>query len=150
MAGWTRILKADPTEWLLQDNNPSVRYLTLTDILERGRNDPEVKRARADIMRTGVVPRILGKQTDGRWNGPGRFYRDKYKGTAWQLIMLAELEADGRDRRIRAAGDYILGCSQDPESGGFAYDQVRIHQDFILVQTIPAYEANQPFACSPA
>jgi hypothetical protein len=123
MAGWTRILKADPTEWLLQDNNPSVRYLTLTDILERGRNDPEVKRARADIMRTGVVPRILGKQTDGRWNGPGRFYRDKYKGTAWQLIMLAELEADGRDRRIRAAGDYILGCSQDPESGGFAYDQ---------------------------
>ena len=79
-----------------------VRYLALTNLQGRGPKDPEVKRARADIMRTGVVPRFLGTQRNGRWNAPGRFYRDKYTGTVWQLILLAELEADGRDGRISA------------------------------------------------
>jgi hypothetical protein len=122
MANWTKLLKADPTDWLLEESNPSVRYLTLTTILDRKESHPEVKRAKADIMRTGIVPRILDRQKHGSWNTPGRFYRDKYKGTAWQLILLAALEADGGDRRIRAACDYILGCSQDQESYGFSYD----------------------------
>ncbi len=123
MANWTKLLKADPTDWLLEESNPSVRYLTLTTILDRKESHPEVKRAKADIMRTGIVPRILDRQKHGSWNTPGRFYRDKYKGTAWQLILLAALEADGGDRRIRAACEYILGCSQDQESYGFSYDQ---------------------------
>ena len=123
MAGWKTLLRADPTDWLLQESNPSVRYLTLRNVLERSEKDAEVKRAKADIMRAGLVPRILAKQVDGCWNGPGRFYRDKYKGTVWQLILLAELEADGREKRIGAACRYILRCSQDPESGGFSYDE---------------------------
>ena len=36
--------------------------------------DAEVGRAKADIMRVGVVPKIPGKQIDGSWNDPGRFY----------------------------------------------------------------------------
>ncbi len=123
MARWTKLLKADPVEWLLEESNPSVRYLTLTGILDKKETNPEVKRARADIMRAGVVPRILGKQRNGRWNEPGRFYRDKYKGTVWQLIILAEHEADGGDRRIKAACEYIIRHSQDPDSGGFSYDE---------------------------
>ena len=123
MADWTKRLKKDPTGWLLEESNPSVRYLTLVNILERKETSAEVKRAKADVMRAGVVPRILGRQNEGSWNGPGRFYRDKYKGTAWQLLMLAEHEADGSDKRIKAACEYILRCSQDPESHGFSYDQ---------------------------
>jgi hypothetical protein len=123
MANWTKLLKADPTDWLLEDSNPSVRYLTLTNILERKESHAEVKRAKADIMRTGIVPRILSRQSRGSWNGPGRFYRDKYKGTAWQLIILAEHEADGDNKKIQAACEYILRSSQDPESHGFSYDQ---------------------------
>jgi hypothetical protein len=123
MASWTKLLKADPTDWLLEESNPSVRYLTLTNILDRKKTHPEVKRAKTDIMRTGVVPRILAKQRNGSWNSPGRFYRDKYKGTVWQLIMLAELEADGGSEQIKNACEYILRCSQDPQSYGFSYDQ---------------------------
>ena len=123
MADWRKLLKADPTDWLLEESNPSVRYLTLTNILDRRETNPEVRRAKADIMRTGMVPRILNRQTKGSWNGPGRFYRDKYKGTVWQLIILAEHEADGGNKHIRAACGYILRCSQDPESFGFSYDQ---------------------------
>ncbi len=123
MSDWKKLLKADPTDWLLEENNPSVRYLTLVNILDRKKTSPDVKRAKADIMRTGIVPKILSRQKGGSWNSPGRFYRDKYRGTVWQLIMLAEHEADGDNEQIRAACEYILNCSQDPESFGFAYDQ---------------------------
>lgn len=122
-SGWKRLLKADCTAWLLEEGNPSVRYLTLRHLLDESESNPEVKRAKADIMRTGVVPRILRHQEQGSWNGPGRFYRDKYKGTVWQLIMLAEHEADGSHEAIRKACEYILRSAQDPESGGFSYDE---------------------------
>jgi hypothetical protein len=122
MVEWTKVLVADPTEWLLEESNPSVRYLTLTNILGRKRADPAVQHAKADIMKKGVVPKILSKNTGDGWSSPGRFYRDKYKGTVWQLIILAEHEADIEDQLIRNACEYILRYSQDPESGGFAYD----------------------------
>jgi len=34
MADWKSALNADPTDWLLEPSNPSVRYFTLTEILE--------------------------------------------------------------------------------------------------------------------
>jgi hypothetical protein len=116
-------LDMDAVDWLLEPNNPSVRYLTLLNILDRRPADHEVKHARREIMLSGVVPKILAKQSEGRWNTAGRFYVDKYTGTVWQLIILAEHEADGNDERIQAACEYILRCSQDPDSHGFAYYQ---------------------------
>jgi len=123
MDDWRSKLKADPTQWLLEEDNPSVRYFTLTDILERSERDPEVKETRREIMKTGVVPKILSKQKNaGNWEAPENFYiRSKYKGTVWQLIILAELGADGKDQRIRRACEFILENSQDRESGGFSY-----------------------------
>jgi hypothetical protein len=122
MTAWRELLNADPIPWLLGDDNPSVRYLTLVNLLGRKAVDPTVRSAKADIMKTGLVPRILSKQKDGRWNAPGRFYRDKYRGTVWQLIILAECGADGTNEQIRSACRYILESAQDPESHGFAYD----------------------------
>ena len=74
-------------------------------------------------METGVVPKILsGQKNAGNWEAPENFYiRSKYKGTVWQLIILAELGADGKDKRIRKACEFILQNSQDRESGGFSY-----------------------------
>ncbi|MBN2322299.1 MAG: nitrogen fixation protein NifH [Spirochaetes bacterium] len=123
MAEWKKLMEADPIEWLLEESNPSVRYLTLTKILDKRETNTEVKRAKADIMRIGVVPKILSKIKEKNWNSPGRFYRDKYKGTVWQLIILAEHEADGDNPQIHAACEYIINNSQDPDSFGFSYDQ---------------------------
>ncbi|MHB1484409.1 MAG: prenyltransferase/squalene oxidase repeat-containing protein [Saccharofermentanales bacterium] len=109
-------------EWLLEDNYPSVEYLTLTSLLEKPHDDPSVVRARENIMDYGLVPKILEKQNaDGSWGDPERFYNDKYTGTSWVLLLLAELAADPDDKRIRNACEFILGNSQDPESGGFSY-----------------------------
>jgi hypothetical protein len=122
MEFWKSVLHTDPTEWLLEKDNPSVRYFTLRDLLEKPNNDLGMREAKQDIMNRGVVPIILTKQKkEGYWDEPERFYNAKYKGTVWQLMILAELGADGKDDRIRKACEFILSVSQDVESGGFAY-----------------------------
>ena len=122
MSVWMSVLKADPIPWLLEDDNPGVKHMTLTSILDKPETDPEVKKARAAIMREGMVPKILSKQkAGGYWETPDRFYTAKYKGTSWQLIILAELGADSTHPRVRKACEFILSASQDPESGGFSF-----------------------------
>ena len=122
MESWKSMIHANPAEWLLEKNNPSVRYFTIRDFLEKPESDSELKEAKQDIMKTGVVPAILTKQKkDGYWDEPECFYTAKYKGTVWQLMILAELGADGNDDRIKKACEFILSFSQDMESGGFAH-----------------------------
>ena len=111
----------DPIPWLLEGEEPSVRCLTLTRLLGRAPDAPEVVAARRAVMSTGVVPRILAAQVeDGHWVGRDRFYTAKYRGTVWQLVVLASLGADGGDQRVRAGCEAILRDAQDTESGGFA------------------------------
>ncbi|MGF7119466.1 nitrogen fixation protein NifH [Methanobacterium oryzae] len=123
MNNWKSYLNADSTEWLLGEDNPSVRYFTLLDILDKSRDNAEVKEAKEKIMKMGLVPKILSKQeSGGYWGRSENFYlRGKYKGTSWQLIILAELGADINDERIKNACEFMLKNSQDPESGAFSY-----------------------------
>jgi hypothetical protein len=121
MGDWKSILKADPTTWLLEEDNPSVRYFTLTEILDKPISDSEVKVAKNAIMNVGVGPQILARQNDdGYWETPTAFYTAKYRGTMWQLMILAELGADRRDSRLSKACEFILANSQNPESSGFS------------------------------
>ena len=101
MTDWTSHLKGDPTEWLLEESNPSVRYLALRDLLGKGDDDPEVREAKRRIMEEGVVPKVLAKQEPGgHWGLPEHFYQNsKYKGTVWNLIVLAEMHADPSGRK---------------------------------------------------
>lgn len=122
----TSVTPADPETlaWLLEPENTSVRWCTLRSLLGRGPEDAETARARAAIMETGPVPAILEHQTaDGGWGEPGRFYLDKYTGAVWQLLILAELGADGADPRLGAAAEFLLRHSQEAGSGGFAVNQ---------------------------
>jgi hypothetical protein len=120
---WKSVLKVDPTDWLLEKDNPSVSYFTLVDLLGKSQNNTEVITAKHSIMENGAVPVILGEQeAGGYWGIPQDFYvRAKYKGTGWNIITLAELGADNGDERIHRAGEFILNNSQDRQSGGFAY-----------------------------
>ena len=122
MKKWKSYLNSDPIDWLLEENNPSVRYFTLTDILGKDQNDDEVKEAQEKIMAEGIVPKILNKQkTGGYWETAENFYiRTKYKGTVWQFIVLSELHADGNNEKIQKTCEFILQNSQDKLSGGFS------------------------------
>ena len=121
MTNWKSLLKADPTEWLLEEDNPSVRYFTLTDILDEPQCGSEVKQAKEAIMSKGLAPKILEKMNgSGFWETPPSFYTAKYKGTSWQLIILAELGTDPADQRVKKACEFILEKSQHYESHGFS------------------------------
>jgi hypothetical protein len=123
MTNWKSHLFADATSWLLEENNSSVRYLTLKEILDRPETHIEVQTARKNITETGTIPKILAKQTPGGyWEKAEDFYvRTKYRGTVWTFIILAELMASAEDQRIQAACDFLLDRSQDRQSGGFSY-----------------------------
>lgn len=121
MSDLKSVLKADPTAWLLEKNNPSVRYFTLTDIQGKLETNVEAKKIKDEVMKVGLVPKILSKQNKkGYWEGPKNFYTSKYKGTMWQLLILAELGADGNDKRVKKTCEFILENSQDHVSGGFS------------------------------
>ena len=59
MKSWKSLLKSDPIDWLLEPENPSVRYLALIDLLDRALSDKTVKTAKDEIMKRGVIPKIL-------------------------------------------------------------------------------------------
>ncbi|HRZ43161.1 MAG TPA: hypothetical protein P5228_10715 [Bacteroidales bacterium] len=117
-------IDADTIEWLLEQENPSIRYFTLTKLLKKSESDHDVLDARRDIMHIGIVPALLDKQNEaGYWGDLQKFYPDKYKGTVWQLIILAEMGADANDIRIKKACEFILDNSQDNESYGFSMNR---------------------------
>ena len=120
MISWSDYLYDDPTDWLLEEENPSVRYLALRTIMERPEEHPEAVAAKQAIMGSGPVPAILAAQhEDGYWVKPGTGYRPKYQGTIWQLMFLAQLGADGSDERVARACEYVLGHSRD-KNGAFS------------------------------
>ncbi len=83
MDNWKSLLKADPTNWLLEKENPSVRYLTLTEILDKTEIDPEVMKAKNEIILIGAVPEILAEQrTEGYARAHPSFLTFCLRGTA--------------------------------------------------------------------
>jgi len=124
MSRWQSYLKSDPADWLLEDDNPSIKYFTLTNLLGKNERTADVKSAKDAIMKTGAVPKIMEKYNKGGfWEHPDDFYiRTKYKGTVWTLLLLAYMGADGKDTRIRRAADNFILRSQHRDSGGFAYE----------------------------
>ena len=103
--------------WLLEPEDALVRYATLVELLGQGENDPDVIEARKASMASLPIQKIFAKQNpDGYWYKPESFYMlgGKYKGTVWNVILLAEMGADGSNERIRKACEFLFQRSQDP------------------------------------
>ncbi len=103
--------KPDPTDWLLEPDDPGVRYLALRDIVAA--DDKEIKAARRQAHREGPIATILAQMNPaGWWLAPGNVYANKCRGTVWSIISLAELGASvEEDKRVTAAGAYLLANS---------------------------------------
>jgi hypothetical protein len=107
---WQEQLNGDSLSWLLEPDDPGVRYLAMRDLLERPADDPELISAQAAAHAEGPIADILDKMTDpGYWAEPGPGYRPKYRSTVWSLIMLAQLGASIQlDQRIEKACQYLF------------------------------------------
>ncbi len=116
------LLRGDPLPWLLEEDNdnPGVRYFALRDLLGLPEDDPQVRRARQQVMTGGPVPKILAAQdAEGWWVRSGSGYSPKYQATVWQIILLAELGADPADERVRRGCEYLL-ANQVGANGAFS------------------------------
>src|SRR3989442_13864025 len=80
----------DPAvNWLLQSDDPSIRYLTLTEPLRKSQDSPEVESAR-NLIPQGPKEQLLlsGQRTDG---GFGVHPYQNGTGAHWRLLSLVEL-----------------------------------------------------------
>jgi hypothetical protein len=107
---WQDQLNGEPVSWLLEDEDPGVKYLALRDLLDKPHDDPELVSARQEAHTKGPIAAILDKmQPEGYWAKPGPGYTTKYRSTDWSLIMLAQLGAQvNEDERIKRACAYLL------------------------------------------
>jgi len=97
-------------EWLLDAQTPSIRYLTLRDLLGKSENDPQIVTVREEMETSGPIPLILGGQTRiGSWAGERSYYTPKFTSTHWSMLLLAELACDGLDARMRRGAIFMLG-----------------------------------------
>ena len=113
---WKFVLKADPVDWLLERENPSVRYFTLRDILNYSEKDSEVEKAKTAIRCYEKVSPIFSKQKhEGYWESAEHPYHPKYKSTYWQIMIISQLGLDKTDERVRKACEYIFRFQHEEE-----------------------------------
>ncbi len=70
MTDWRSSLRSDPTPWLMDNASAPIRYRVLTELLDHGRDDPDVQQARLEIAQYGPAVQLQRKQRkDGSWGG---------------------------------------------------------------------------------
>lgn len=120
---WKHQLKDDTLSWLLEEENPGVRFLALRDLLDLPVNDPELVVVKYKAHHEGPIAVILdAMRPEGYWVTPGAGYSCKYKSGVWSLIMLAQLGASVKmDKRIQLACSYLVDHAL-AETGQFSID----------------------------
>ncbi|MGD1117943.1 MAG: nitrogen fixation protein NifH [Dehalococcoidales bacterium] len=95
-------------DWLLEPENPGVRYLALRGLVKA--NAKELLAARKSAHIQGPIAEVLNKMDkEGFWVQAGPGYNPKYTGTVWAIILLAQLGASVEaDERIATACSYLL------------------------------------------
>ncbi len=111
-------LKGDPLPWLLEPENPSVRYWTLIGILGRAADDLQVQEARAAIAHQPLVQELFALQrADGHW-GDDETKPYTAQGAVAALTLLHMLGVTPDERTAAGCASFLRFCQH--ESGGFS------------------------------
>ncbi len=109
----------DPAiHWLLDSTDPSVRYFTLTELLEATSHSHEAAAALNKILDGPRVKALIAGQHGGpqkskdsfaiHTGGYGVHPYKKWDGAHWRLVSLVELGIPAREPRAVAAADQVL------------------------------------------
>jgi len=118
-------MSASALDWLLEEDAPGVAYLTrlrllgesarsrrMTALRRRCNEYPPVAKMLDGVDRV-IADAAAAKKEKGRI---GNY--SKYKGAFWTLMILAELQADKRDPRIKRLCDHVIAAQL--ENSGFS------------------------------
>ncbi|HYS99584.1 MAG TPA: hypothetical protein VEO20_02860 [Thermoplasmata archaeon] len=105
-------------QWLLEKDQPAVRYHALVNLLDRRGDDREVREARSKIGRVGwAADQLRGQGPNGFWERRGPrtipewlefLYFPPFVSTNWRALVLADLGLDSTDPRIRKIADLVF------------------------------------------
>ena len=98
-------------KWLLESDEPSVRYKTLTEILGHSSDEPLVRNVYAQIAKRGWGKKILEEQLPGfrwknKWVYQGYWHnyvlldRPKYIATFWKFLVLIDLGLTAKNLHV--------------------------------------------------
>ena len=105
-------------DWLLEEDQPSIRFQTLTQLLDKPETDLEVKETRSLIPKRGWAESILNKQRpDGYWETSENLYRPKYQTTHWQLEVLSDLGVTAANPGVKKACELFFAKRSKPDGG---------------------------------
>ncbi len=125
-------LRGDPIPWLLEPDEPAVRYWTLVDVLGRPLHDREVTATRDAIPGSPIVRSIMARRNrKGLWGPKADYYLPKCSGTFWTLSALGEMGLAVADDGIRQACEYMFAHQGD--DGAFR----RARQSTGKAETVP-------------
>ncbi len=112
------LLNGDPLPWLLEQENPSVRYWTLVDLLDRPMDDALVNEVRQAISRQPIVLELFSLQhAEGYWGeDEAKPYTAQGAVGVLSLLHMLGVLPDGR---TRAGCESFLRYGQN-EIGGFS------------------------------
>jgi hypothetical protein len=112
----------NPVEtWLLEEENPSVRYWALQQLKGVKLPDPELVKTQKAIMQSIPIQKILSAQNPkGFWITSDNIYLPKYQASTHSLLILAELGCQ-RIPAIERGIEQIFTCQQ--YSGHFRPEQ---------------------------
>jgi hypothetical protein len=126
----------DVINWLLEPDNPSVRYFTLRQLLEHPDDSREVAKTRAAIQKSTSVKTILSHQRkDGGWPSEQKLNYEQWgkKATVYTMTLLSELGASQTTGTQRALDflhkDYQLA------SGLINYTRIKSKRRYNSVNT---------------
>ena len=133
---WTANLRGVPLSWLLDCDDPSVRVLTLTELLDKDAGDGEVQEARQMIANASRTAQILeGQRSEGYWGRADRYFY-RHTGTAWRWLLLHELGLNPGHPQMLKAADFLLDNAYNQGQGAFGsqprHDPVPCYNGWLL------------------
>lgn len=111
-------LNGDPLPWLLEPENPSVRYWTLMDVLGRPDENLDVAATRSAIPDQSLVRELFALQhPDGHW-GDDATKPYTAQGAVAALSLLHMLGVTPDERTAAGCDSFLTYCQH--ETGGFS------------------------------
>ena len=101
----SKYLNENPLPWLLENNDPVIKYLTLRDICDAPPS--ELLTNYDNIMKSDAIREILSKTTDGIL-GDSKNFDTYYRGTIWNFAYAITLGLNKSDEVIRNSAEFIF------------------------------------------